>query len=352
MSLRAVFLTEGISLFRRDGDSIETQSAVEYGNGRPVKLRVECGRMLVGQFKAAVIQEMGIPGDSEASARKACALVARAGSEGAGFVLFPEAFLGGYPKGADFGTRLGIRTDEGRDAFRKYFEEAIEVPGPETELIADAARKAKVTVVMGVVERAGATLYCTAICINEAGELIGTRRKVMPTALERVIWGFGDGSTLQAWQTSLGTIGAAICWENYMPLLRTALYSQGVQIYCAPTVDDRETWIPTVRHIAMEGRCFVFSACQFVPGESPGGVTVSPVIRGGSCVVNPFGRVIAGPVYGEPTILIADIDLGEIARGKFDLDTTGHYARPDIFQLQVNRAVQTPVEFQDLSHGT
>ena len=169
-------------------------------------------------------------------------------------------------------------------------------------------------------------------------------RKVMPTAMERLIWGFGDGSTLPVVPTAIGRIGAVICWENYMPLLRMAMYAQGIQIYCAPTVDDRDSWLPTMRHIAVEGRCFVLSSCQFaqrsdypadyapLQGNDPNTV----LIRGGSCIINPMGEVIAGPIYDAATILTAELDLNLIARGKFDLDVVGHYARPDIFQLRVN----------------
>jgi len=147
--------------------------------------------------------------------------------------------------------------------------------------------------------------------------------------MERLIWGFGDGSTLPVIETGFGRIGAVICWENYMPLLRWHMYAKGVQLYCAPTVDDRETWAVSMRHIAVEGRCFVISACQYSQGgELP--------IRGGSVIVNPMGKVLAGPCYEDERILTAEVDIGEIAEGKFDLDVVGHYARPDVFRLEVN----------------
>jgi nitrilase len=154
------------------------------------------------------------------------------------------------------------------------------------------------------------------------GSLAGKHRKLMPTAMERLIWGFGDGSTLPVIETGFGRTGAVICWENYMPLLRAAMYAKGVQIYCAPTVDDRETWLPTMRHIALEGRCFVLSACQR-----------TDLIRGGSVIVGPLGQVLAGPNYEGECLLTAEIDTGETAEGKFDLDVSGHYARPDVFRL-------------------
>jgi len=274
--------------------------------------------------------------DRDRSLEKALEWLRQAAREGARLVVFPEAFLGGYPKGEDFGARVGMRSPEGRTLFRRYFESACEVPGPETAALAEQAKRLGTYVVVGVIERDGGTLYCTALFISPEGSVLGKHRKVMPTAMERLIWGFGDGSTLPVFQTDVGRIGAVICWENYMPLLRTAMYAQGVEIYCAPTVDDRETWTPTMRHIALEGRCFVVSACQYTSN-----------IRGGSVIVDPLGQILAGPVYGTETLLLADLDLGRIAEGKYDLDVTGHYARPDLFRLLVNRRPMPAAEFRD-----
>lgn len=297
-------------------------------------------------FRAAVVQDAPAAFDLPASLDHALALVAQAAGQGAQLVVFPEAFLGGYPKGLDFGARVGMRAPEGRDLFRRYYEGALDVPGPATAALGAAARTYGAHLVIGVIERAGGTLYCTVLFFGLDGALLGTHRKVMPTAMERLIWGFGDGSTLQVITTPLGRLGAAICWENYMPQLRLALYGQGIQLYCAPTVDDRETWLPTMRHIALEGRCFVLSACQFarrcdfpldvapIQGDDPETV----LIRGGSCIVSPLGEVLAGPVFDAPAILTAEIGVGAISRGTFDLDVVGHYARPDLFQLTVNTA--------------
>ena len=171
--------------------------------------------------------------------------------------------------------------------------------------------------------------------------------------MERVIWGSGDGSTLPVVATPLGRIGSVICWENYMPLLRTAMYAKGVELYCAITVDDRETWLPTVTHIALEGRCFVLSACQFLrrtdlpPGYPTGRLPARQdvLIRGGSCIVGPLGQLLAGPKYGEECILTADLDRADLARAKFDFDVVGHYARPDVFRLEVNERPMKPVVF-------
>jgi len=286
-------------------------------------------------LRAAVVQAGSMLFDTEATLAKAERWIGEAAAAGSALVVFPEAFIGGYPKGADFGARVGSRTPEGRKLFRRYYEGAIEAPGPATARLGEAARAAGIWLVIGVIERAGGTLYCTALFFAPDGSLAARHRKVMPTAMERLIWGFGDGSTLPVLETPLGKIGAAICWENYMPLLRAALYAKGIQFYCAPTVDDRETWGITMRHIALEGRCFVLSACQYV----------ADAIAGGSVIVNPMGQLLAGPNREGETLLTADLDAGEIAEGKYDLDVAGHYARPDIFRLEVNEAPMAAVRF-------
>jgi nitrilase len=293
-----------------------------------------------GRLRAAVVQASPVVFDTPRTLEQLADLTADAARRQAQLIVFPEAFIGGYPKGHDFGVRVGMRTPAGRDEFRRYFDSAIEVPGPATDAIGALARDRAVHLVVGVVERGGGTLYCTALIFGPNGVLLGRHRKLMPTAMERVIWGSGDGSTLPVVSTPLGKLGAVICWENYMPLLRTAMYAKGIELYCAVTVDDRDTWIPTVRHIALEGRCFVLSACQCVPPSGSG----AP-IRGGSCIVGPLGELLAGPLYGEQTIVTADLDRGDLARAKFDFDVVGHYARPDVFRLEVNEREQRPVVF-------
>lgn len=296
-----------------------------------------------GIFRAAVVQAGSCGFDTDAGIDKLETLAARAADQGAQFVVFPEAFLGSYPKGIDFGTRLGSRTPEGREQFRRYHDAAITLDGPRFERLSSIADSLNLTLVIGVIERGGGTLYCTALVIGPDGRLLSRHRKLMPTALERLVWGMGDGSTMKVADTSLGKIGAVICWENYMPLYRTHLYQQGVTLYCAPTVDDREVWHATMRHIAREGRCFVFSACQHLrrrdlpedfdcrEGNDPENI----LIRGGSIIVSPLGDILAGPVHDADALLVADIDPDELARGKFDFDVVGHYARPDIFRLTV-----------------
>lgn len=303
------------------------------------------------QVQVAVVQAGAVLFDPESGTDKAVRLIGEAAATGAKMILFPEAFLTGYPKGLNYGVVVGAREAAGREEFRLYLDAAIAVPGPQTQRLGEAAAQAGAYVVIGVIERELGTLYCTALYFGPEGQLLGKHRKLMPTAMERLIWGGGDGSTLKAVPSPYGPIGAVICWENYMPMLRMAMYAQGVALYCAPTVDDRETWLATLRHIALEGRCFVLSACQFLRrGELPATVRVSlgdgpeaVLIRGGSAIVNPLGQVLAGPHFGEETILTAILDLGDIGRGKFDFDPVGHYSRPDIFQLHINEAPQAAV---------
>lgn len=300
--------------------------------------------------RVAVVQAAPVVFDRAATLAKVGRLAAEAAGKGARLVLFPEAFVSGYPRGMSFGTVIGSRTQEGRDHFRRYWESSIDVPGPAVDELAALANQLEIHLVVGVIERDGGTLYCTALFFSPDGYL-GKHRKVMPTAAERLIWGFGDASTLPVFDTPLGRLGAVICWENFMPLLRMAMYSKGIQIYCIPTADGRETWLSTVRHIAMEGRCFVLSANQFArlsdfPSDIKNELASRPddvVCLGGSCIVGPLGNVLAGPDFSGETILFADLDLGDVARGKYDFDVTGHYARPDLFRLEVDESAQKPV---------
>jgi nitrilase len=304
-------------------------------------------------FTAAVVQAGSIAFDTPATIMKLADLTSDTRALGADLVVFPEAFIGGYPKGHDFGAVVGERTKEGRDWFRRYFDAAITIPGPELDQIAMASRG--LHLVVGVIEREHGTLYCSVVFLGPDGEILGLHRKLMPTAAERLIWGFGDGSTMPVIDTVVGRIGAAICWENYMPLYRTTLYSKDIQVWCAPTVDSRERWSATMRHIALEGRVFVLSANQYsVRGDYPddyqtgyGDDPATVLIGGGSCIVDPHGQFLAEPNRTGETILTAEIDLSEIARGTFDFDPVGHYARPDIFQLVVDERPKGPIVLTD-----
>ncbi|MBE0553487.1 MAG: carbon-nitrogen hydrolase family protein [Rhodobacteraceae bacterium] len=302
-------------------------------------------------FTAAVVQMASLPDDPLATAEKAAARLREAAARGAKLAVFPEALIGGYPKGASFGAPIGMRKPEGRAAFARYHAAAIDLDGPEVALLAEATAETGIFAVVGVIERDGATLYCTVLYFDGEKGLVGKHRKLMPTAGERLIWGFGDGSTMPAFKTALGTIGAVICWENYMPALRMHMYHQGVSLYCAPTADDRDTWLPTMQHIALEGRTFVLTACQHITraaygpdhesalGDEPDRV----MMRGGSAIISPLGRVLAGPDFSGETILYAEIDPDEVMRAKFDFDVTGHYARPDVFEIRVDTRPKSAV---------
>jgi nitrilase len=299
----------------------------------------------------AAVQAPAMAFDTAASVHSAERWIAAAAHEGARLIVFPEGFLGGYPRGADFGATVGARTPAGRDLFARYLSAAVRVPGPETDRLCRAAAEHGCELVVGVIERLGSTLYCSVVFVSDAGELRGVHRKLQPTGAERLIWGQGDGSTLRVYDTAAGRLGAAICWENLMPALRLALYSQGVEVWCAPTADARDSHAATMRHIAVEGRCLVVAANQFAtrrdyPPDYPSTLPDDPdaiVCRGGSVIVGPLGDVLAGPLYDEAGLLIADFDPTEIARARFDFDPVGHYARPDVFRLIVDRTERRPV---------
>jgi nitrilase len=298
-------------------------------------------------FKAAAVQATPVPGDTQATVDKVIGLVGTLASRKVDVAVFPEALIGGYPKGANFGVTVGSRTSEGREEFARYAEQAIAVPGPETEAIADAVKEANLFMTIGVIEKDGGTLYCSALYFSPDG-YAGKHRKIMPTASERLVWGFGDGSTLETVETPWGPLGAVICWENYMPQMRMAMFGQGIRIYCAPTADDRDSWAATMRHIALEGRCFVISSCQYLTrADFPDSIAnrlsdkdTDVLMRGGALIIDPLGRIVAGPDYSGETIVTADLDTDDVTRAQLDFDVVGHYARPDIFSLTVNNSPQ------------
>ncbi|EOY33362.1 Bifunctional nitrilase/nitrile hydratase NIT4 isoform 1 [Theobroma cacao] len=483
-------------------------------------------------IRATVVQASTVFYGTPATLDKAERLLAEAAGYGSQLVLFPEAFIGGYPRGSNFGVTIGNRAAKGKEEFRKYHASAIDVPGPEVDRLAAMAGKYKVYLVMGVIERDGYTLYCTVLFFDSQGRFLGKHRKIMPTALERIIWGFGDGSTIPVFETPIGKIGAAVCWENKMPLLRTAMYakgyifrhtncirsvlsteasrsvpskeapngvlsaetlksvssaetprvfqahnlattyirgvlsteaskvfqaqkrlrvfqvqkhprvfqaqkhlrvfqawkqsipnveasrgvpnaeafkgvpsgkaskgipnteaaqrvpsreafkgvpsmeahskrgnaqgcSQSVEIYCAPTADSRDVWQASMTHIALEGGCFVLSANQFCQrkdyppppeylfsGTEEELTPDSVVCAGGSVIISPSGAILAGPNYDGEALISADLDLGEIARAKFDFDVVGHYSRPEVFSLVVRDHPAKPVTFTSASEKT
>lgn len=315
------------------------------------------------RYTAAVVQATPVLFDRDATVDKAVKLIAEAAAQGASLVVFPEAFIPAYPRGFSFGTVVGSRSPEGRGLWQRYWDESVDVPGAETQHLGKAAREHGVHVVMGVTERegrygeaSGGTLYCSTLYFGPDGALLGTHRKLKPTAAERIIWGEGDGSTLTAVPTELGILGGLICWEHYMPLARAAMYGKGVQVWLAPTADSRETWQATMRHIALEGRCWVLGCNQYVrktdyPHDLPELelLDTQPDImsRGGSVIVSPLGEVVEGPLWDEEGILYAEIDLAEVSRAKLDFDPVGHYARPDVFRLVVDEREKRTVEYEE-----
>lgn len=298
----------------------------------------------MASVRVALVQAAPVAFDLDRTMLKVRRYMSDAHDLGAQLAVFPEAFISVYPRGMDFFTVVGSRGPEGREWYRRYWSSSIEVPGDATRSLGDMAREYALHLVMGVAEREGATIYCTVLIFGPDGTLLGKHRKLMPTAAERLIWGLGDGSTIPVVATSLGKVGVAICWENYMPLYRTVLYGKGVEIYCAPTADCRDGWFASMRHIALEGRCFVLSCNQFArrmdyPDDYPAYREAPPeevVCRGGSCIVGPLGDYLAGPSLGREEILVADLDMDDIVRSRFDLDPVGHYARPDILQLIID----------------
>ncbi|MDX9916937.1 MAG: carbon-nitrogen hydrolase family protein [Gudongella sp.] len=299
-------------------------------------------------LKIAVVQAAPVIMDMWATVEKTKKLIAEATSNGAKMVVFPESFIPAYPRGLSFGFVVGSRTMEGREDWKRYYDNSVAVPGPVTEVLGEAAREAGIYLSIGVTEKEGdgrtATLYCTTLFFGPDGNFLGKHRKIKPTGSERLIWGEDDGSnTITVFDTPYGRVGSLTCWENYMPLARVAMYQKGVTIYIAPTADSREEWQSTMRHIALEGRCFVIGCNQYVEKSmNPTDLNYSHELEnqpdimcpGGSCIVNPYGKYLAGPVFNKEDILYAELDLDQVIASRLDFDPMGHYNRPDLFEFK------------------
>lgn len=289
-----------------------------------------------------IVQESPVFFDKKATLDKMAVLVEQCSEKGANLVVFPESFIPGYPRGFSFGAVVGSRTDEGRELYRRYFEQSIDLSGTDKEVLEALAKKYGTYLVVGMTEQHQSTgsMYCSMAYISPKVGLLGVHRKIKPTGTERLIWSEAGGESLIAVDSAIGRLGGLICWENYMPMARMSMYEQGVQIYIAPTADSRESWIPTMRHIAMEGRCFVIGCNQYFERDMYPEEFISPEMpeilsRGGSVAVSPLGEIIAGPLFDTAGILHVEIDTDDTVRGKLDFDPVGHYDRPDIFELTV-----------------
>ena len=305
----------------------------------------------------AAVQASACPFDTNRAVEMVCSMTAEAAKEGSRLILFPEAYVGGYPWGLAFGTAVGGRSEVGRSVFGRYWESAIDVPGPEVERMCQVAGDFGVWLCVGVIERdstySTGTLFCTLLYFGPNGELLGKHRKLKPTAAERLIWGEGDGSTLTTVETDFGRVGGLICWENYMPLARMTMYGKGVKIYLAPTADSRDRWQSTLQHIALEGRCFVLGCNQYVTRDMyPKDLAIADELdvwpetlsAGGTAIYGPLGEVLGEPLWNQAGIVYADLDMSLIHRSRFDFDVTGHYARPDVFRLIVDESPKHPFE--------
>jgi len=309
--------------------------------------------------KIAIIQESSVLLDREKTINKALQLIEQAASAGAELVIFPEAYISAYPAwiwrlrpGGDWGVS--------NELHGRLLDSAVDIDAGDLAPLCDSAKKNKLTIVCGLNERDGqlskSTLYNTVVIIGTDGNILNRHRKLMPTNPERMVWGFGDGSGLNVVDTPAGRIGTLLCWENYMPLARYALYSQGVEIYVAPTYDSGDGWLGTMQHIAREGRCWVISSGvaltnSDIPNDIPDRDTLYPageewINPGDSAVIAPGGEIVAGPMHQEKGILFAEVDSAQVAKSKRDLDVIGHYSRPDIFTLSIDMQPQSPVKFK------
>lgn len=314
---------------------------------------------VTSHFRIAAVQAAPVFLDRAATVEKSCALIRRAAAEGARLVVFPEAFIPTYPLWA--WHIPASQTSALRELYAELLEQAVNVSGDSVQRLCAAARETGTHVVMGINERndeaSGTTLYNSLLFIGDGGELLGCHRKLVPTGGERLVHGQGDGSTLEVFDTSIGRLSGLICWENYMPLARYALYAWGVQLYAAPTWDRGEPWLSTLRHIAKEGRVYVIGCCSAVRHDDiPDRYAFKQFLTnqewinpGDSAIVNPDGKIIAGPAREQETILYADVDTAQLRGPRWQLDVAGHYARPDVFQLTVDRGERPLVQFGDLS---
>ncbi|MFT5617487.1 MAG: nitrilase [Arenicella sp.] len=293
--------------------------------------------------KVCLIQDNPVFFNKEKTFQKVELLTRKYAELGCELIVFPESFIPGYPRGFSFGAVIGSRSEKGRELYGEYYENSIDLESEDLKRLEQLSAETNAYLVIGITEKnsKNGSLYCSMIYISPKMGLLGTHRKIKPTGTERLIWAEDSGESLVSFDTKIGKLGGLICWENYMPLARMAMYQQGVEIYIAPTADSREEWTSTLKHIALEGRCFVLGCNQYftksmysekhqiLAENEP-----EKMCEGGSVIISPLGKVIAGPLFGESGALIAELDLGEITQSKLGFDVVGHYARPDIFKFE------------------
>ncbi|WP_271766319.1 carbon-nitrogen hydrolase family protein [Aquimarina algiphila] len=296
------------------------------------------------KVKVGLVQDSPVFFDKDETIKKIEQLTQKYAKEGCELLVFPESFIPGYPRGFSFGAKIGSRTDDGRALYAEYAKNSIDLESEDLKRLEKLSKSNNIYLVIGATEKqdTNGTLYCSMLYISPSEGLLGIHRKIKPTGTERIIWGEAAGESLVTFKTKIGKLGGLICWENYMPLARMSMYKKGVEIYIAPTADSREEWTSTMKHIALEGRCFVLGCNQFYtksmyPEKYQSLVENEPedMCPGGSIIVSPLGKVIAGPLFNTSGVLVAELDLDEISKSKLDFDVIGHYSRNDIFQFEV-----------------
>lgn len=307
------------------------------------------------KVRVCVIQDSPVFFDKEKTISKIEKLTKHYAKQGCELIVFPESFIPGYPRGFTFGAKIGSRTDKGRKLYSEYYKNSIDIESDDLKKLENLSKSQNAYLIVGITEKenTNGSLYCSMLYISPKVGLLGVHRKIKPTGTERLIWSDANsGESLVTFETTIGKLGGLICWENYMPLARMAMYRKGVEIYIAPTADSRESWISTMKHIALEGRCFVLGCNQYFtksmyPEKYRSLVKDEPenMCEGGSVIVSPLGKIIAGPLFGESGALIAELDLEEINFSKLDFDVVGHYSRDDIFRFNAGEQPKIKKDF-------
>ena len=330
--LRRNLLRSGVSVWYNHGIILQ--------GGRPM-------RDLKNTCRVAVVQATPVMFRKDKCLEKALRLIDEAAGEGAELIVFPELFIPGYPYGMTFGYTVGSRDKVGRLDWKRYYDNSLCVPGPETELLGQAAKEAHAYVSIGVSERGedSATLYNSNLVFSPEGELLNVHRKLKPTGAERLVYGDANKDYFPITDTPWGPMGNLICWESYMPLARVALYQKGITLYISPNTNDNPEWQDTIKHIAIEGHCFFINADMVFTKEmypkdlhcpqEIGQLSDIPC-RGGSCVVDPYGHYVTQPVWDKEDIIYADLDMQQAIASRMEFDGVGHYARPDVLELRVH----------------